>query len=156
MPVCSNCSNPIDAKTKFCPYCDAPVEVTYPAAKDASGAIVGASNQISALMKRYRDAYLVGKVIDGFGGLVKAIGMVVAALLVVAGLLLAVNGREAAFALGVVGIFSGIFVGLLFYLLGVLVSAQGQILKASLDSAVNTSPFLVNEHRAKIMSLPEP
>jgi hypothetical protein len=40
------------------------------------------------------------------------------------------------------------------YVLGILVSAQGQILKASLDNAVNGSPFLTNEHRAKVMSLP--
>jgi len=155
MPVCSNCSNPIDAQTKFCPYCDAAVEMTYAAARDASAVLVGVSHQISALMKRYKDAYVVAKVTDGFGGLIKGIGLVTAALLVLVGLLIAANGREATFALGVVGICFGIFVGLLFYLLGVLVSAQAQILKASLDSAVNSSPFLVNEHRAKIMSLPE-
>jgi len=32
-------------------------------------------------------------------------------------------------------------------------SAQGQIVKATLDTAVNSSPFLSNEERAKIMSL---
>jgi hypothetical protein len=44
-------------------------------------------------------------------------------------------------------------VGLLFYLLGVLVAAQGQILLASLDSAVNSSPLLTNDQKAEILSL---
>ena len=41
----------------------------------------------------------------------------------------------------------------LFFVLGVLVSAQGQILRATLDSAVNSSPFLTNDQRASIMKL---
>jgi hypothetical protein len=42
---------------------------------------------------------------------------------------------------------------LLLWALGVVISAQGQLLKASIDGAVNTSPFLVDDQRAKIMSL---
>jgi hypothetical protein len=41
----------------------------------------------------------------------------------------------------------------LFFILGSLVSAQGQILKATLDGAVNTSPFLTDEQRAQMMRL---
>lgn len=59
----------------------------------------------------------------------------------------------ASFALLVIGLLFAAFVGVLFYLFGVMVSAQGQIPKASLDGAVNSSRFLTNEHRAKIMSL---
>jgi len=55
--------------------------------------------------------------------------------------------------MGFISIVFGIFAGALFYIVGVLVSAQGQILKASLDGAVNSSPFLADEHRARIMSL---
>jgi hypothetical protein len=51
----------------------------------------------------------------------------------------------------VVGLIGAVFVGGQFYLLGLIVMAQGQILKASLDGAVNSSPFLQNEQRAKIM-----
>ncbi len=115
------------------------------------------SNQISALVTRYKDAYLVATVTDGFGKLIKGVGIIVGGLLVLAGFMFIGNGRigDATFALGVVAIAFGIFVGVLFYLLGVLVSAQGQILKASLDSAVNNSPFLANKDRAKIMLLPK-
>jgi hypothetical protein len=41
----------------------------------------------------------------------------------------------------------------LFFVLGIIVSAQGQILKANLDSAVNTSPFLTTQQKARVMDL---
>jgi hypothetical protein len=83
------------------------------------------------------------------------VGIAAAVLLLLIGLALIANARlgDAVYAMGIVVIAFAIFVGIQFYLLGVLVSAQGQILKASLDSAVNGSPFLTNEQRAKIMSL---
>jgi hypothetical protein len=40
-----------------------------------------------------------------------------------------------------------------FFILGVIICAQGQMLLAVLDSAVHTSPFLNNSLRASIMSL---
>jgi hypothetical protein len=115
------------------------------------------SRQVSALMKRYRDAYIVARVTNGFGGMIKSAGVIIAVLLVLLGFMIASNSRpsDPMAILGIVGIVFGIITGALFYIIGVLVSAQGQILKASLDSAVNSSPFLANEHRAKIMSLPE-
>jgi hypothetical protein len=108
-------------------------------------------------MRRYRDAYLVAKVTDGFGGTIKGIGVAIAVLLALVGFMLMGYGRagDAAFALGVMTLVSGVVAGVWVYIAGVLVSTQGQILKASLDGAVNSSPFLANEHKAKIMSLPE-
>lgn len=40
-----------------------------------------------------------------------------------------------------------------FWLVGELVCARGEQWKASLDSAVNSSPFLSNAQRAKVMAL---
>jgi hypothetical protein len=115
------------------------------------------TKQVIALMHRYNDAYLVARVTNGFGGIIKGFGVVIAVLLGLVGVVFVISGRagDATFAMGVLTIVSGIIVGTLFYIIGILVSAQGQILKASLDSAVNNSPFLTNEHRARIMSLPE-
>jgi hypothetical protein len=109
-----------------------------------------------ALLDRYRDAYLVARALDGYGTLVKVMGFVGAAILFLYGVSWLNNGRlgDASFAFGVVCILGGLFVAALSYFAGVLVSAQGQILKAALDSAVNGSPFLRNEDRARIMSLP--
>ena len=44
-------------------------------------------------------------------------------------------------------------IGTLTYFLGVVIAAQGQILRATLDSAVNSSPFLEDEQKAKVMRL---
>jgi len=51
-------------------------------------------------------------------------------------------------------IFLAIVAGIPLVVSGILVSAQAQLLKATLDTAVNTSPFLSNEQRAVVMSLP--
>ncbi|MGZ5483341.1 MAG: hypothetical protein ACXWID_15320 [Pyrinomonadaceae bacterium] len=53
-----------------------------------------------------------------------------------------------------IGVIFGALIGGLFFLLGVLISAQGQLLMAHADSAVHTSPFLTDEERASAMSLP--
>ncbi len=50
MPVCANCSQPIDKGAKFCSYCDAPIDFTYTATVDASGAVVAQSNQVTTLV----------------------------------------------------------------------------------------------------------
>jgi len=54
---------------------------------------------------------------------------------------------------GLGGALVGGIIWLITWVLGVFVSAQGQLLKANIDEAVNTSPFLVDDQRAKIMSL---
>lgn len=96
------------------------------------------------------------RVTNGWGNLVKGIGIAIAILLALVGVVFLSEGGlgNATFALGVVTIFFGIISGGGFYVAGILVSAQGQMLKASLDCAVNSSPFLTNKERALIMSLP--
>ena len=54
----------------------------------------------------------------------------------------------------VIGLVVGPVVGFVGWAIGVLISAQGQMVMATLDMAVNSSPFLSNEDRAEIMSLP--
>ena len=120
-----------------------------------NGTVQTASKQGQALIRRYSDAYLVARAVNGYGIGVKIIGVVAALMLSLIGLVWLGTGRAEDAVMGIVCIAFGLFVGILFYLIGVLISAQGQILKASLDSAVNSSPFLTNEHRAKIMSLPK-
>lgn len=104
----------------------------------------------SSVVKRYRDAYLVARATNGYGSLIKFVGVALAVLFCIVGFLL--SNRLGEFAI-VVGAILGIAVGAGFYLSGILVSSQGQILKATLDNAVNSSPFLSDEHRASMMSL---
>ena len=49
--------------------------------------------------------------------------------------------------------FIAAFVWLMFWVPGVFIAAQGQILKSNVDAYVNTSPFLADSQRAQIMSL---
>lgn len=112
----------------------------------------------AGLKRRYGDAYRVAKATVNFGNGIKIAGIVLAALILLGtlmGTLIAVSQSDSMIggALLIPGILLAGFVGLLFYLLGVLVAAQGQTLLASLDSAVNSSPFLTNDQKAEIMSL---
>jgi hypothetical protein len=119
---------------------------------------------VPALKTRYTDAYLAARAYVLLGNTIKTVGIVLGVLILVGffafASFAAKNAQQSdvgggAFILVMfIGIANALLVGFIFYLLGVLVSAQGQILKASLDSAVNGSPFLTNEHRAEIMSLP--
>jgi len=112
------------------------------------------SSEALALSKRYGDAYIVGRATDGVGTFFKGIGIILGLLVCVASILWMVvaSSREAQF--GIIGLGFGIFIGASWYILGVVVSAVGQILKAALDTAVSSSSFLNDEQRAKIMSLP--
>jgi len=101
------------------------------------------------LETRYADAYLIARTVNGTGQTVKFVGFVAAALVMLGGIALAGKiGTSAAFA----GLCLAILVALSFYGLGVLISAQGQILMATLDSAVNTSPLLSQEEIRKMLT----
>lgn len=118
-----------------------------------------------ALFKRYDDAYAVAKSIIRVGDGIKAIGVILAILIVVGavafvglvsesqprGMPVAPSGTDL-FVLAI-GVVVGLIVGMLCYALGTLVAALGQQLQANLDTAVNTSPFLDNECRARTMFL---
>jgi hypothetical protein len=105
--------------------------------------------------RRYLDAYRVARFIVGLGTFIKVLGAVAGILVFVIGLFGASetfgrNGQEIA---GLVAFLMGAVVWLVFFIAGVIVSAQGQQLKATLDSAVHTSPFLDPEGKARAMSL---
>ncbi len=104
------------------------------------------------LSKRYRDAYLVARTIVTVGSVVKGIGIFLAIVITLAAFVVASQGQDN-FKMGLAGILIGVVVGVPLYVLGILVSAQGQILKATLDVAVNGSPFLSNDQKAEMMLL---
>ncbi len=103
------------------------------------------------VMSRYTDGYCLARAIVAVGALVKTLGLVAAGVMLRIGIGMA-NVTNSGLA-SVVSIPVAGLVWLLLWVLGVLVSAQGQILKANLDEAVNTSPFLMDNQRAQIMSL---
>lgn len=111
------------------------------------------SDSANAVARRYSDAYIVARTVNGFGDSVKALGIAVG---VVLGFLAFAAGTKGGFGF-VVALFGGalaVCVATVLYLLGTLIAANAQVLKATLDTAVNSSPFLTNVERARVMSLP--
>jgi hypothetical protein len=109
--------------------------------------------------KRYKDAYIVSKVTSFLGYLIQFGAIGLAILLIVAGLfaasrMISPDGTWSpfAYAAAAIGFMSGVVSGALFYVLGVLISAQGQIILATLDTAVSCTPLLSNEEKSSIIT----
>jgi hypothetical protein len=112
------------------------------------------SRYAAKVMKRYNDAYLVARATSGIGGTIKVLGWVFGGIVALLGFANAKHGYgppDPLFQFG--GIVLGLVIALPLWVLGILIAAQGEILKADLDDAVNTSPFLDNDQRASVMSL---
>ncbi len=101
---------------------------------------------VQSMMNRYSDAYRVADAVTGIGSVVKGVGVLLGFALVALGLL-----GLSDFA--VLFIVLGVITGFLFFIVGIVVSAVGQVLKANVDTAVNTSPFIYNEDKSYIMGL---
>ena len=97
---------------------------------------------------RYQDAYRVAKALNGFGQMCKFIGIVVGGLILIVIVAPTANNTGSSMpvqlggTLSLIGITFGGLIAFSGWMVGVLISAQGQILKATLDSAINSSPFL--------------
>jgi hypothetical protein len=104
------------------------------------------------IMKRYNDAYLVARTTIGIAGTIKTLGFVFGGTIALIGLSVGSQGHgNHIFQYG--GLILGTVIAIPLYVLGVLIAAKGQVLKATLDEAVHTSPFLTNDQRASVMSL---
>lgn len=100
-------------------------------------------------MSRYTDAYLVARTVTAIGGIVKVIAIAIGGSIAVLGMM--AGSQDWRFVVG--GLVLTAIAGVPLYVLGVLVAAQGQILKATLDAAVNTSPLLTKDEMRRIMSM---
>jgi len=109
-------------------------------------------------VRRYQDAYTIAKTANGFGSFTKTTGLISAGIIGVIGLLMMLftatwAGAGAGFAIFLFMLTIGAIVGAIFYILGILLSALGQNLMATLDTAVNGSPFMTQEQKAEAMNL---
>jgi hypothetical protein len=100
---------------------------------------------------RYRDAYLVAKATAAIGLVVKAVGVGLGVLIIVAVVIIG-SQNDGSAQLFAGGLLLGVVVGIPIYVLGVLVSAHAQVLRATLDTAVHSSPFLTKEEMAQVMA----
>jgi len=105
-------------------------------------------------MNRYWDGYIHARAIDTFGGVVKVIALLIGGLLVLGGIIYSADSRGFLGALpAIMIVLSGLIIGGIGYILGVLVQSAGQSMKAHFDCAVYQSRFLNDDQRAKVMSL---
>lgn len=115
------------------------------------------------VLDRYTDAYRIARFLVTLGTLIKIVGGLLGVLIAFTffsfgAFVSSANMRRppndgAEVALLVVGLLWGAAVFTVFFIAGVMISAQGQILKANLDAAVHTSPFVDDDQKAQIMSL---
>lgn len=113
--------------------------------------------QVDVLTRRYTDAYRVANGIVAWGNFVKVLGFILGTLLIIVSVALQAevpSSPEFNFPVFIVGgAVSGVSTVVVFWSVGVLISAQGQIMGTIVDTAVNTCPILDNDERAEIMEL---
>ncbi len=175
---CALCNAEIDPAARLCSRCTLDIGQQFSSAFPAPsrdsewreleskerdrGPSVMAAQFTDAVRTRYRDAYYYSRFIDTIGKILKGIGFVGGGLIFVVGLAIMGGGPRsgigsvdsAAVGLGLIifGLYGGLWM-FIWWLWGVVWRAAGQFLKASLDGAVHTSPFLSDLDRAEIMSL---
>jgi hypothetical protein len=106
------------------------------------------AHRSAGVQARYIDAYRVAGTMNAFGQSAKIAGFIFAAVIFI-------YVTESMRSLGTAFI-AGAVIGGIFFVIGIIVSAQGQMLKAVVDTAVNSSPFLDDNQRAATMSLSGP
>jgi hypothetical protein len=106
-------------------------------------------SNVSTALKRYQDAYRFADSIVLVGNAIKVAGVLLAVILFL--FLLVQSGAKGSLLMGAFII--SILVAAVFFILGVVVSAQGQILRAGVDTAVHSSPFLTDEEKATTMGI---
>ena len=118
------------------------IQLSDPAEKSGSQYVV-------KLMERYDNAYRVAGTARALGTAAKVVGLIAAGIVFLGGVAGSIG------ALGQAGFIGGLvlasIIATMFWILGTLVAAIGENLKAVLDTAVYSSTFLNNAERAKIM-----
>jgi len=122
-----------------------------PASPTAGGYAPAAVYTGAGASPAYTDAYRVASSLGFFGAAAKGIGLLLLLAFVLAGFAaaseLSGGNEDQQFLFVAAGAMSGGVVGLPFFLLGVLVSAHGQLLRATLDTASHTARLVALAER---------
>lgn len=105
---------------------------------------------VQSLIRRYSDAYIAARALVVIGGIIKWVGVVLAIIILVIGIAMS-SGSGSGGIFAFVGFALACLVGVPTFVLGILISAQGQIHLATLDTAVNSSRHLSKDDVAKIL-----
>ncbi len=115
------------------------------------------SGRRSAALERYRNGYRVAGFYCGLGYVVRLVGVVIGIIIVLLGLTSSGDMMRqfgsAGSGIAIGALISAIIVGGIIFVIGVIISGFGERLKAELDCAVHTSPFLDFDGKAEAMSL---
>jgi hypothetical protein len=126
----------------------------------------GLVDQGGRAISRYQDGYKIARTISGLSQICKAVGLLAGLFVILFGVMgSATVMRPNPSMVGLASeamqhniylisvIFFGALVALCGWMIGVLMAGYGQQLKATLDAAVNSSPFLSNVQRSQVMRL---
>jgi len=105
------------------------------------------------VVRRYRDAYRVAAIIIACGTIIKVLGWIIGGLILVTGLVAGSGVRGGAGGIIGITIVIGIIQMAVFFVLGVLIASLGQVLRATLDAAVYSSPFLDKKQKGEAIGL---
>lgn len=114
------------------------------------------SSDATAAIKRYQHEYQAAETVVTFSRTVRLGGIFLAGVVFMAGLVeFILNSREhVGFPLiFVLLVACAVWLALVSQIVGMGLRGEGQLLRAALDSDVNSSPFLSNTQRALAMSL---
>jgi len=112
--------------------------------------IVESSVTAETLGARYRGAYAAARFVRALGGWIRGIAIVLAVLFLIGGFAsLGDQGSDEAFT---TILFAAILTGFCGFCTGVLVSASSHLIKASADTAINTSPLLKAETKEGLLT----
>jgi uncharacterized integral membrane protein len=110
------------------------------------------------LAYRYVDGYKSSSTLIKLGNIIKIIGYIIAALIVLGGFIafiVAASNSSPGSGMGVF-LLCLLYAGLVIlgaFVYGSVIAALGHILRASQDGAVNNSPLITDNERASILSL---
>jgi hypothetical protein len=144
-PASPGPARPPRAATEIPPGPEFPAERESASAATPTPPIVAPPTPVFA---RYKEAYRMAKATITFGNIIKVLALIIGILLIVAGFNASVQyGPNAFFA----SLLLVAFIAIPIFIAGFLVSAQGEILRAVLDTAVNTSPLVTRDDLQSFM-----
>jgi hypothetical protein len=108
---------------------------------------------VKSLEQRYHDGYLVASSMVLIGSIVKFLSLAFGAIII---LVSATNTQNEGNLVLVGGIITGVAIALFGFVVGVLISAQGQIMQSMIDTAVNTSPLIDAAEKARLIGIATP
>jgi hypothetical protein len=118
--------------------------------------LVRESSESATAMERYQDAYGTADAATAFAETVKLGGIFVAGVAFVGALVVfqSIPDERSSFpVISALLIACAALLVLVSQVIGAGLHTQGELLKATLDSDVNSSPFLSNAQRARVMGL---